>query len=504
MSAIDGKFTAEDTRFLEKNFQVYDSLTKSCHTDFSVLRGCKVILMGEIHQSYVIHKIQNAFLKRFASANDCLLLEGFPTLQPIPHKGCLGLPNLPPNISIKGSDVRVNSKTVDEHINYRTLLFSYVQFKWEKILEMRGLQRKIAEVINEELRNGKAGLEEGLLILSPRAIEELDKVKETVSSINHQLKEKHSLLPNLFGNTQLYLQESNQGLSNCIIKIAEDLKIKKIFASWGFLHFVGKEEIFDSLKKKGLSYCVLLPNQNRCQQISEEFFSEQKFSLDILVKDRIRVYKYPLPMLKIFESSVQTACSLSSKKIWVTPQMVQEADLVEISPEQSLCFKMRVTEAMHEQFENGRIDLLGWLEPIFLETKRRFCFVQLNNPIKKLNSLIEECTEYLQIKSSEPIQIKVVDLIVTSSALLWKHMVQKRLFSYEVPAKHPMVLKDITGDFSNLSSLLNSALDKDLPPGNDYELQGNITLSVFGDSQKPNALQLISDKGFQILLHNKP
>lgn len=504
MSAIDAKFTAEDTRFLEKNFQVYDSLTKSCHTDFSVMRGCKVILLGEFHQSYIEHKIQNAFLKRFASASDCLLLEGFPSLQPFPHKDCLGLPNLPPNISIKGSDVRVNSKAVGELINYRALLFSYVQFKWEKILELRGLQRKIAEVINEELRSGKAGLENELLVLSPRAIEELDKVKEEVASVNHQLKEKHSRVPNLFGNTQLSLRESNLVLANCIIKIAEDLKIQKIFANWGFLHFVGKEELFDSLKKKGLSFCVLLPNQKRCQQVSEELGLEQKFSLDVLVKDRIRTYKYPLHMLKIFESSVQTACSLSSKKIWVTHQMIQEAGLVEVSPEQSLCFKMRLTEAMHEQFENGRIDLLGWLEPIFLETKRRFCFVQLNNPIKKLNSLIEECTEYLQIKSSLPIQIKVVDLIVTRPALLWKHMLEKRLFSYEVPANHPMVLKDITGDFSNLSSLLNSALDKDLPPGKDYELQGNITLSVFGDSQKPNALQLISAKGFQILLHNKP
>lgn len=510
MSVIDAPLSSNNQKFLKKHFQVYDAVTQGVHCDFGVLRGCKVVLIGETHGHPHMVTAQNEFFQRFLKEGDALFLESAPPECNFVKENCPAWSSLPPRMVIGGSDIRCKNVGIKEAVEFRTATQNW-------IINCLRLTKAIKEVFkqaiffaNEELRQERAHITDGCLQLSKQASEELDKFCDEENQLrgeNYAMQEK---IPNIDDSDEIALLKSNQGLGLTLIKAATDPSIGKIAAVWGSEHFNGKTEIFHMLEKAGLKYVVLVPSL-RDSQKGEKIKKPSKVALKFFFQEGNRRLTTTWQM----DASSAPYCDpalarilkpLERQKpkktsIWIDPLFLRTHESLTVQPNECLCFPgIHVPEELDGQFSEDA--LLDLLKPLYLSAQRRVLF-DYSEPRFRIKFTSKQ-ELYLKIYSKNPFNLQIVPQIITTPFKLWEHLCRIRATEYRLPENVTLILRGCEGgNFENLQELFHSKIEALLPDGRRFVVWIQNTYNINSasvDSQEKNALRITSDKGLTFVL----
>ena len=107
MIPVKNGLSGEQLTFLNQNFVVFDPWIGECHTDFSLLETCHVVLIGEIHHCRLLQQIQSQFLRLFATGTSTSLLgENLPPGEFVNARDVPCWQNVPNHLVMRGADVR--------------------------------------------------------------------------------------------------------------------------------------------------------------------------------------------------------------------------------------------------------------------------------------------------------------------------------------------------------------------------------------------------------------
>ena len=175
---------------LESNFVLYEPRSRTYHSDFGVLEGCEVILLGEIHRSLTLYKAQELFFQ-IVARNSCILIETISPGRALRREDVPRWQNIPEEVVIRGSDVRDHGLERDQEITWLSCSYQLVQMRTENREVIQNLFGRVAEVLRQGLASGEASIENGIVQISSGIHGELNAIDE---QINAEFEKKKSSL----------------------------------------------------------------------------------------------------------------------------------------------------------------------------------------------------------------------------------------------------------------------------------------------------------------------
>jgi hypothetical protein len=312
----------KEIKFLEKNFTLYDPAIGKCYNDFSSLINARVVLIGEIHQSDLMHRLQQRLMNILFRVwgeveNYCLLLEGLKTGLQLDREKIPFLKNLPPTLTIHGSESR--DASFDNH--QMEIFLRISEFKIQSGLKLKEGFKCTTRKIAEHLNGTQLSFENRILEMSAEAFVKLHQFLQEFDLLLEQhavaLRESnHSTLPSYnLSLRDVQLLKSNEGLTECIK--GASLSSAKVLAIWGWDHFLTGKAIVDTLKAMDLQTVVIMPNKRRIKESTIEIKWNKRIfpQAYFRAKDLTHVEEVSIPreFLRFFHPRIQEHCKIMPK-----------------------------------------------------------------------------------------------------------------------------------------------------------------------------------------------
>lgn len=519
----DVQFTDAQLSFLEDNFVVYDAPTGQCHSDFSRLKTCQLVLMGEYHRSLLIRSIQNKFFELIdIPQNSCLLVEGLPPgirleLPELQHI------KLPESMTVLGSDNR-DMKTKEDYLKYQSLDNQRMELSrsfYEKTKKPH--ERRIAHILNAELAeaNAKVSQKKAALRISKEAYQ---KIKISLKSIMtcpefRQIQELTKAMREAVTDLKnAKVLSSNQGLFQEIIKAVE--VFQKVYSIWGLHHYVNDDDLLFELANRGISYIIILP-KNVDETELDGKLSEAKLKLRYVSKkeqdgEKIRqvVKTVSIYFDKMSINFLQPVIQQIIRKS--ANYLVFDKSLVETAQNNQLCFQantvLKLNDLNTTDF-NAIHDLLVTTQMTHVLTQEEEMKIQERlvsgiNGILLFNNLrltrllftgnihyslnYEDYKSKLCFSSDKPfIMIFNNRYLICTTTFLFKEMNSKNRRAFTVLSDQTLVFKDVTAE--EINKYISQP--EEIIPFLNSKLLKNQKVELLGEGITVHSLNLQVDDG---------
>lgn len=433
--------------FLEENFDVLDLASGACHKNFSTLAGAKIILLGEIHHSHMLHRIQIEFLNLFHTKNSCLLIEGLAPGKEVNRDTVKSYNQYPKDLKILGSDIRDTcGESSFEEI--RRLCIQLQEFQEHHSI-------KIANYLNELFHSNQLTFinDNELFVSSDHA----QKIRKMFSKHNMERETVVQKVSSLRGgeNLQLQFKKSNAGLLQEIQKTCR--QFERVFGIWGMGHFFGDRDFKAGLDKLGTSYIVLIPSkgllEKACTQVDPVPCPTFTVCCPAKESGLLDCVGYRLNTFQLLDQRIQKALSFEPEPISISAKdlidfLGADADSVTFEPNRNIYLKGIDSSSFSELADmTGKIDekfssvlckaLNNWLlfSKVCLETL--YC----------RDGVFEACAQFhntslcIRMKASASIVLQInKNAIVTDPAYLFSEMKHRGITEYTCTHAQSLVL----------------------------------------------------------------
>lgn len=285
MNVSSSSLLPEQQLFYHTHYEVLNPYTGVVSQDFSILNQAKVVLIAEKHGQLTLMQSQAAIIRSYMLQSTCLLLEGLAPNVNVESDRLVFLREMPLGLKVKGSDLRA-FKDKEAFIEGENLYYEQAAASQnvDKKIEIR--IRKVAAVINEGLTSGEISIKNGELVATQRRFAEIKKAIDDTKEIHeatqvvkslHERREASPQFTQYFDASRVVLFESNMVLLEEIIKACKSFD--RVFAIWGFLHFIGDVEFYEKLRKKGINIVLLVPKK-------EYIKNEDSFDAKLVIRQR--------------------------------------------------------------------------------------------------------------------------------------------------------------------------------------------------------------------------
>lgn len=256
--------------FLQKNFLIYDPDSYRCSKEFSTLNRCQVFLIGEEHNLRIHRTLQTLFLKNFCDDISCLLVEGLPPGIKLDHKDIHWWKHLPKNLTVIGSDMRMPEITPENYGEWSLLKSEMEDAVSKKKQYFTDHHKEIAAIFKKSLPKEVIGTNQLIIEWSDQLkIDVLDAKKTTlIKGLEIDKLNKKFISCNFNKVCPLKWKESNNALFQEIQKATK--QYSRVFVIWGEGHFLSSDEFFSQLEASEIRYSVLMLNDQRVKQATEE------------------------------------------------------------------------------------------------------------------------------------------------------------------------------------------------------------------------------------------
>ena len=511
MSLLDKPLSPENLRFLQEEYRLYTP-GLGCDSDFGVLQGRKVYLIGEGHETGELIASQDAFFQRFATVKDCLLLEGLHPGETFSSASLSFWPNLP-SMRVIGSDVRSKKEGGGQLLaDYLSIQNRGVK-KAQNMGKVDELTRKAILLINGEMRNGRSFRCNGYLLLAPEVMGKIHEIWKEVDVLFQEVVALYKDMRQSTEKSSLRMEDSNEGLAKTIIQASKDPTIDKVYARWGLGHYLCGRKFFRILNAERVSYCVLLPKYQKLKAVDRGLGLNDVSHLNVAHPsfENGKIYRLPFhPSLEpLFSAAIRPLLTLtiSNPKIWITPEWLQSNSRLTTKPNETLCFPVNLSEEEVDRWMTGIPpmsikDAFAQFEPLYLAAKKRILFEGKDINFEHHYDL-KKGSSSIKLESKNPITITTRDLIVTSPLALWQYMVEQHIQIFTIPPKTMFAFAGVQGDFSNIMSLLDQILSSGVPGGMRSRIAGSIHIRPCKlDSEESNGISINSEKEFEIHLES--
>lgn len=243
--------------FLQKHFDVYESDTKSIHHDFQSVTNSQVIFIGEAHHQKDLQDAQAIAIPIFARNQQTLLpLEASPFNCRVPHPH---LTTLPWNIQFLGVDSRVKLSEV-LNVAWRKLKWEQTRVEYHIKKENKIVSQKVCSILNAEFNEKRAFIYNNSIITNSETINKIIIIYNTLKNYLENLKQikiKLRIIESCTIPQEIaQIEQSNTYLTEAIVQYAPSFQ--KIIPIWGISHFVAGTAMLETLKKRKISYSIIL------------------------------------------------------------------------------------------------------------------------------------------------------------------------------------------------------------------------------------------------------
>lgn len=521
----DAKLSPELLSHLNKNFVVYDPLTRKFSQNFKRLLTSKVWCLGSFHDSYRLLKVHAQLIKLASSEkqSSAVLLEVLPpgtsiksTEVPVWNKYLLE------STLVVGSDIRFEC-SAEEYMRYME-----VETENEKIcLERRKALKKTgpitAKIFNEALIKGLAKVNDQIFSTYESVLNEFINVKPHYSeslAVRCAALSKKRVGLDLREKSHAYqLFRSNQGLVEQVEKMAS--KCERMYAIWGLVHFKNDPLLKRTLEERGISSVILLPNKKLQEKVLDELMWRnlplKGAQLSVRTEQRSVYLGIPPYVQELLDARIQ-ACLSKEKEGGPSPIVFDFDSLPKLINEDAIVLPAN-TPIHFVGANSADLEMLTELQYEAVESHRKRKIMEhLTSCIRNFLMLrgygLEELsrkdvtvsTDFLVAeptmiyKDTSPIMIKVTKKRLSGSpTYLFAEMYRQKMSKFAVTAGElcfdELDAKELERLLSDPEKLVPEWLSKKTPKvSQKVALEGKITYAKTENSQ----LVLRAENGFTI------